>query len=741
MRWKINRRHLILIASLVSLVIFINHLNNFFELPFNWFSVDKLDELKLLEFGKQVKDTVSFNIYSSTTTDADLTVCENTKTVKLRSGINEFGERIDECEQRKVEVKAGDSSIRFYFEIINETSTQENFINLKLLDVNVNGPKVSVEAKGDYYKSIGGYKAVDISLNDKIIRSPQYFFPSGEHNFTIKEDFLVSSGTYDLKLSLDAVTASKTFSVKKNVHISDYLVLSYILFIAFYLKRKLKIETAYATLILFSLLFLLLPLNFQTSRNFGIEFLTPIILLITLFLLPKLKLELPKLGDAVKQAIIIAVLFTLIVAFLRYLIGDQATVSPYFLRHAQASYLYDSVDYYDDLSYLGRPFSYPAKLFFMFISSLSNITTLDPLKLIPLIHPLLLFLYIMTLYLIFSQYKNPRQKIIGTLVIATQFFLFMNIATSMLHLFAYLLLNLSIFFFLTKNRLLSVLTLITAVSAHPINLVYFAGFAYAATRFNLSIIKRVIPLVVLAGLISLVFYLPHILKYGAPYEIAAKKWGYLISFGLDGALYAFQFSFLLITPTVVLGLLERKFRIATILFLLSLVLFLFFSYRFHVVTVAMFAFLFVMIFENYLKRRYAFFIFVLLPIVSLLPVALLYSGFTSWCSYGVINENCIKPMNFINQFTSSQDSVAINTWLGHVETHYGQRKVLADFYVEYADSEKLDAQERFYKNLDVGALDKFGVNFAVLDDWEHERDIENVDKIYENGFFHVFRIK
>jgi len=741
MRWKINRRHLILIASLASLVIFINHLNSFFELPFNWFSVDKLDELKLLEFVKQVKDTVDFYVYSSATTDADLTVCKNTKTVKLRSGINEFSERIDECKQREVEIKVGDSSIRFYFEIINETSIQENFINLKLLDVNVNGPKLSVEAKGDYYKSLGGYKTVDISLNDKTIRSPQYFFPSGEHNFTIKEDFLVSSGTYDLKVSLDAVTASKTFSVKKNVHISDYLVLSYILFIAFYLKRKLKIETVYTALILFSLLFLLLPLNFQTSRNFGIEFLTPLILLITLLLLPQLKLELPKLGTAVKQAIIIAILFTLIVAFLRYFIGDQATVSPYFLRHAQTSYLYDSIDYYDDLSYLGRSFSYPAKLFFMFISSLSNITTLDPLKLIPLTHPLLLFLYIVTLYLIFSQYKNPRQKITGTLIIATQFFLFMNTATSILHLFAYLLLNLGVLFFLTRNKILSVLTLSTAISAHPINIIYFVGLAYATSKFDLTIIKRLIPLVILAGMVSLVFYIPHLLKYGAPYEIAAKEWGYLISFGLDGALYAFQFSFLLIIPTIAKGVFEKKFRLATLFFLLSLVLFLFFSYRFHVVTVGIFAFLLVMIFENHLKNRAIFFVFVLLPVASLLTIALLYSGFTSWCSYGVINENCIKPMNFINQFTSSQDSVAINTWLGHVETHYGQRKVLADFYVEYADSEKLEVQERFYKNLDIGALDKFGINLAVLDDWEHERDIENVDKIYDNGFFHVFRIK
>ena len=98
-------------------------------------------------------------------------------------------------------------------------------------------------------------------------------------------------------------------------------------------------------------------------------------------------------------------------------------------------------------------------------------------------------------------------------------------------------------------------------------------------------------------------------------------------------------------------------------------------------------------------------------------------------------------MNFINQFTSSQDSVAINTWLGHVETHYGQRKVLADFYVEYADDEKLEAQEKFYKNGDIGALDKFGISIAILDDTGRGRDIENVDKIYDNGFFHVLRLK
>ena len=96
-------------------------------------------------------------------------------------------------------------------------------------------------------------------------------------------------------------------------------------------------------------------------------------------------------------------------------------------------------------------------------------------------------------------------------------------------------------------------------------------------------------------------------------------------------------------------------------------------------------------------------------------------------------------MQFIEQYTTPNDNVVINPMLGHLEAYYGKRKVLADLYVEYADEQKFRDENKFYYNLTTEQLEKYNITIFVLDDMYKERDLPDFDKIYDNGFYHIYK--
>ena len=64
---------------------------------------------------------------------------------------------------------------------------------------------------------------------------------------------------------------------------------------------------------------------------------------------------------------------------------------------------------------------------------------------------------------------------------------------------------------------------------------------------------------------------------------------------------------------------------------------------------------------------------------------------------------------------------------------------MADLYVEYADKEKFLDADNFYQKIDSGYLKEYDIKLAILDDLGKKRDFEEADKIYDNGFMHIFR--
>jgi len=71
----------------------------------------------------------------------------------------------------------------------------------------------------------------------------------------------------------------------------------------------------------------------------------------------------------------------------------------------------------------------------------------------------------------------------------------------------------------------------------------------------------------------------------------------------------------------------------------------------------------------------------------------------------------------------------------------GGKKVLADLYVEYADEKKFLAEDRFYRELNVSYLRPYNITLAILDDKSGiKRNLESFDRIYDNSYFHIFRI-
>jgi len=448
--------------------------------------------------------------------------------------------------------------------------------------------------------------------------------------------------------------------------------------------------------------------------------------------------------DVKREAVIFGIVFTAVIAALTLRFGPVDWWGAYYYRNAQTTLEEGNTLYYDELSYLGRNFTYPP-VFFEIASEVSLLLGAANYESIRLpFHLLVVFAYAVSLYMLFKNFKRWQERVVGASIFATHAFVMIFSSTVTLHVLAYAFMNISLLLLERKEtalKILSIIFLSMALAAHPTSIILFPVYVYAMGRFRIDWkrVRNAALILASASLLSLVFYLPIFIRNGIPYETAPALWGYLLSYGWIGLVYDLQFLIPLVLLTALFAVVRKPLQLAALLLLVAVLANAFITYRANLVVTIMLSFMFPLIFGEKLKDSLVMTAFFLFILANILFIPVLFSGTTNWCRWVYANDMCVKPMRFIDSFTSTSESVAINPEYGHIEAYIGRRKVLADLYVEYAPSDKFYAAYNFYQESDPRYLEGYNVSLLVLDDTGVPRDIPDADRIYDNGFIHMYR--
>ena len=441
-----------------------------------------------------------------------------------------------------------------------------------------------------------------------------------------------------------------------------------------------------------------------------------------------------------KEALAFALAFVLLMLSLKVFIGETDIWGPYYYRHAEKTYAIGSTLYYDDLSYLGRDFTYPPA-YFMFaaqVSSLAQAPSSDAMR-FPT-HMLVMLFSIFTTYLLFENFEW-RGRLLASLMLVAYTFYFITNTSITLHALSFGLLNSSVILFRRKDGgagVLGTAALGLSFATHPLSLLAFPLYAYATGGFSLDL-KKALVFGIGAIVLSLPLYLPLFLKSGLPNEIVPPQWGYIHSFGMEGMYLDMLFLLPMMLLAIVFGLAHKDFLNPLILLAFFLAT-AFVSFRANIFLGVFLAGFFPKVFEQELKDKRFLSLSLLAVFLNIAIVPLIYSGITDWCSWGAANDMCIAPMQYIAKHTPTEGRVAADPEFGHLEAYYGRRPVLSDLYVEYADERKYTAEAIFYYTLDTAPLTPYNVSILQLDDkWGVIRHLNNTDRVYDNGYVHIFR--
>jgi len=407
----------------------------------------------------------------------------------------------------------------------------------------------------------------------------------------------------------------------------------------------------------------------------------------------------------------------------------------------------------DPLSYLGeKPFGFMSGYFFI-NSGFSFLTGLEGAGNFALLSAFAKVFFLISALFFFSALGLSRNKRILAFILACfAAFMLADLMFNVRHVFAYSLFLLGIGM-LIKNK----------GFAAPGILIGFAAFVQTPLLImfplaywmicNKPRIKALAKSFVIACAIALALFAPVLLNAGLPYQARPEKWGYLTGMPLYGILVDLLaliiFFFIFFVPDIAkkqlaLNPYPKKLAIAVVL---GILIEIFISYRFNIITTILFAAFLAEIFpEDKLKEIFTQRALCALFALGLAVALVVIAGFSA-------PVQATDAANFLAEFTSQDSSVLSDQQLGHTITYFGKRKVLADLAVEYASQEKLDDAARFLRTRDYSILEKYGIDYVFAPaKWLNENVIETrylheplefdaLDKIYANEEFFIHRAR
>jgi len=644
---------IVTVILVTALIIFsIQYFRKILSTNFNWFKIPTPHELYFLSYDKEAGDYIEFEVFSSCNSICQMKVCEYEKEVSLKRGITSFNLRVEGCDKfnNVVNISCGNAFILFYF---NKTHVpKKKKVEFNFIDLERKNGIFELKVNGTYNFSISSYLPIQIFVGGEKIYSPIYFFGRGNKTFEIRERISIpKEGKVEVKILDKRIGTSVELEKHYPIDLFLLLILSFLL--SLILFRKFRIDLIQFFLIFFSLIVVLFVLQFQLYNNFGFHrFLLSSIIFGLILLSSKLKKRRRNLKfkkEVKVEAIIFSLIFTFYTLLLKILIGPFDVWWPYYSRNTQNTFLHKTTFFVDELSYLGRNFTYPPAFFefgaqvTQLIGSRSFYSIQTPL------HIFIVFVFSLTSYLIFFNLDKRRKRVIASLCLTSLVFTFLTSVAGTLHTFSFALMNISVIFFLLGDffKIFSIFTLAIATSTHPISLPMFISFGLLSKKLKKNYLFELMKIAILSVSISLIFYLPIFLRYGLPYEIVPRRWGYFITFGMPGLFFDYQYLLPLALVGIIIGLGRKK--ILQSLFLLILIFAnIYLSYRINVIFSIVLSFLLVEFLDKYLENSIIFSLVLFPLLLNFIISAIIYSGVKDWCVWGSINEMCTSAMKFLD---------------------------------------------------------------------------------------------
>ncbi len=737
-------------------------------------------EIYLLDQDDLANENSTFTVYASEKMNCELCGVNGSGSVKLEKGENELS--YAGClNASKAMLTCGSRSVSSGF---SRGNAESEFVKATLA-ARVENRTVYASLKGNGFTN--GEKRLAFAIDGKTVFEPRVDLNG---DFELNEWMNAVPGKHVLSVSFQGKPVSEQeFEAPQPFDWTLAIVAAACLLAARAIsKNKLAFSLLFIVLLAVSFV-----LHFRLE-NYGFWWITPFALLaIALFAYRKNKEGKCEVGiekNVCLQGFVFALFIALFVLVQASMAGNTDVWGAYYFRHVQEAFNRGTTDYVDSLSYLGRNFTY-TPVFFEFSAQamkLFGLSSVDELQ-TPLAIAVV-FAYAFTLFLLFAKFDGKKRWLAALIFFAEWSMLYMATGVT-IQVFSYTLLNIAVLLtprpvtfsapcraalpstrrcleaaagssqpnaaraafaagalpilttapHLSQAYTLAMLVFAIAslglsIAAHPTSLVLYPFYLLVLEERQVDW-KRGGIVFVGACVFALAFIAPIFLKNGLVTEIVPTKWGYLLAYGLEGMQYDFQFLVPIMVVSIAYGLCSKK----TVQSLALLALFAanaFISSRVNLLLGFASAAFIPIIFEQELKDRKFLFLLVGIILLNYITSPVIASGTKWWCSWGMANDWCTAPMKYVEKYAAAEEVVALNPYFGHLEARFGGRPVVADLYVEWADYEKWKAENDFYEQSNASFVEKYNVTLFILDDLHQKRSLEK-DRVYDNGFAHVFR--
>jgi len=576
----------------------------------------------------------------------------------------------------------------------------------------------------------GGIREITFEVDRKLMaRKLVYLEPKGNASVSLPLS-LTKEGKHRLTVSFGNTAVTQKIEVSRS-RFALFLPFTLLLFLLVIISAKSPEE--FFGFILLNLTLIPLAIDMLGAGMFEGSFVIFFLSTVTFFLYRLLSPQARKFrfSGFTVAGLLILLFFT---ALPKFLFPTQDTMwNTFYERQAREAFYRDRVPQYDELSYLGRNMTYLPGYFALkstflrlFDADFSCASTI----LFEAFCNAALFFSLLSFFEALGFCE--RKSVAAALMFSSAVFVYILLSAHLLHVPSLALLFLALASHLkNESRIKTILLLSASGIIHAFSLVLFAvasvlfgAISRKRQRDFLKIFAKSIKLAVLitflGGAITLMLYSRVLLANGMPYEIVPEKWGWLMKGSVSGL--PVEFGMLLIPSVLVsLACLKRRQELLLCLtFILSLLFYLFVSFRINILVALLGCVILLRAFD-YVNRNRALFLFAFSAANFVLSLALIPSNLG-----GYAEENLVKATEYLSAL--NYERVLVDPFYAHYVAFNANKKVLADLYVEYANESMYRDAERFARTGDVRIAEKWGINLILT-----YYDCGNYSRIYDNG--------
>lgn len=627
----------------------------------------------------------------------------------FNSGKLEEGENL-------VEVIAGGNKL--FYHLVKEEGIEEGKSSIEIISLTGEELRFKVNSSGNRFEP------VEIFVNGELER--RVYPEGGEEEFIERID--LKEGINEVRVVFFGKEDSESITVEERFRmhpIAGLIIIFIALFVfsGFVFSSKGFIEKmtlSFASLFVLIIIngFVLNHLNLLNLFSFIILLIAELIVLIALFR-KRFRLSYEnKFIRGFSSLEVTVLLFILFVAVFFHLfsVNHFTNFSVFYDRQAAMVAENFGVPSIDALSYLGRGFSFVPGYFFL-NAGLSWITGLSEGGLFAFILLIGNFFFFFSVYFLIDALGFRKElRAVAFILLVGNLFIFPDTTFTPRHLFslAFLLIALGL---LIKNRdhwFAGLLLGITSFIQIPLLL----GFVFTYPLISRKIEwKHFMKTIIIGFVVFGALFLPNLLLFGQPYEIRADQWGYLVKLPLELSLLEEGLTLFFISVMLSFDVWDkirgRKLNYDSyrkkLLFaiIISVAVQLFITWRWNIFS----SFIIALFILTYFNARDSFNeliarMFSLILLIILVISLLLVPGIT-------VPDSVVQPINFLKENSSSNSRILADPLYGHNVAFFGERTVLADLYVEYADEVMLSDSFLFLKEKDYSILEKYGIDYVL----------------------------